>query len=44
MNAKLMEEVTFRDQLQKEWSKWKQQGEKYPKSVTWWESYVKKKI
>ena len=44
MNIKLMAEVNFRDQLKQEWARWKQQEEKYPKSVTWWESYVKRKI
>ena len=44
MNIKLLEEANFRDQLQQEWSRWKQQGKKYLNTVTWWESYVKRKI
>ena len=41
MNVKLLEETTFRDQLQQDWSRWKQQGKKYQNSVTWWECYAK---
>ena len=46
MNASLLEEASFRRQIQQEWAKWEKQREKYPNSVTWWEnySYVKKKI
>jgi len=34
---------TLKDQLQQEWPKWENQRKKYSNSVTWWESYVKKK-
>jgi len=44
MNINLLEEANFRDQLQQEWSRWKQQRKKYLNSVTWWESYVRRKI
>jgi len=44
MNAKLVEEAPFRDQLQQDWSKWEHQRKKYLNIVTWWESSVKKKI
>jgi len=44
MNAKLMEEATFRDRLQQVRSKWEHRRKKHPNSVMWWESYVKKKI
>ena len=44
MNAKLLEEAPFRDQLQQECSKWEHQRKKYPNSVTWWGSYAKTKI
>ena len=43
MNARLLEEDSFRNPIQQEWTKWKKQREKYPKSVTWWENHVKKK-
>jgi len=44
MNARLLEEASFRKQIQQEWAKWKKQRGKYPNSVTWWKNYVKKKI
>jgi len=44
MNARLLEEASFRNKIQQEWAKLEKQREKYPNSVTWWENYVKKKI
>ena len=44
MNARLLEEASFRKQIQQEWAKWEKQRDKYPNRVTWWENYVKKKI
>ena len=44
MNARLLEEESFLNLIQQEWTKWTKQREKYPESVTWWENYVIKKI
>jgi hypothetical protein len=44
INVFLLDETTFKGQLQQEWSQWHKQERKYLDNVTWWESNVKRKI
>jgi hypothetical protein len=44
MNVSLLDETTFKGQLQQEWSQRRQQERKYQDGVAWWESYVKRNI
>lgn len=44
MNVSLLDDTTFKGQLQQEWLQWRQQERKYLDIVTWWMNYVKRKI
>jgi hypothetical protein len=44
MNASLLDKTTFKGYLQQEWYQWGKQERKYCDRVTWWKSYVKRKI
>jgi len=44
MNLSLLDDTTFKGQLQQEWLQWRQQERKYLDIVTWWVNYVKRKI
>jgi hypothetical protein len=44
MNVSLLDETTFKGQLQQEWSHRRQQERKYQDGAAWWKSYVKRNI
>ena len=44
MNIKLLEETSFQDRLQQQWSLCVQQGKNYTDKFKWWERYAKKKF